>query len=106
MGVLEREGDLQKLMILVSSIFIIIKYITPFYVGYCNRLTYLYHNTSYTNITAPDGYKWKKVEKNKRKMVHSIDKIDNFQDLGPPLLRWRASMEGPCHGAMMAGRCI
>ena len=29
-GVLEREGDLQKLMILVSSIFIIIKYITPF----------------------------------------------------------------------------
>ena len=38
-------------------------------------------------------------------MVHSIDKIDNFQDLGPPLLRWRASMEGPCHGAMMAGRC-
>ena len=35
-------------------------------------------------------------------MVHAIERIDNFQDLGPPLLRWRASMEGPAHGEMFA----
>lgn len=52
--------------------------------------------------TAPAGMKWKKVESNKRKIVHSIDKIDNFQNLGPPLMRWRASMEGPCHGLKFA----
>jgi len=46
--------------------------------------------------------KWKKVERNKRKLVHQIDKIDNFQNLGPPLMRWRASMEGRCHGMMFA----
>mmetsp|Transcript_6519 Transcript_6519/g.14102 ORF Transcript_6519/g.14102 Transcript_6519/m.14102 type:complete len:345 (+) Transcript_6519:111-1145(+) len=50
----------------------------------------------------PAGYKWKTVEKNKRKIVHQIDRIDNFQNLGPPILRWRASMEGPCHGVMFA----
>ncbi|KAL7552531.1 hypothetical protein ACHAWF_016810 [Thalassiosira exigua] len=48
------------------------------------------------------GLKWKKVESNKRKLVHQIDRIDNFQQLGPPLLRWRASMKGPCHGLMFA----
>mmetsp|Transcript_7125 Transcript_7125/g.12595 ORF Transcript_7125/g.12595 Transcript_7125/m.12595 type:complete len:343 (-) Transcript_7125:240-1268(-) len=52
--------------------------------------------------TSPAGMKWKKVEKNKKKQVHQIDRIDNFQNLGPPLLRWRASMEGPCHGMMFA----
>lgn len=52
--------------------------------------------------TAPAGYKWKNVETNKRKIVHSIDRIDNFQNLGPPLLRWRASMKGPCHGMKFA----
>ena len=53
-------------------------------------------------VTAPAGYKWKNVETNKRKIVHSIDRIDNFQNLGPPLLRWRASMKGPCHGMKFA----
>lgn len=48
------------------------------------------------------GLKWKKVGGNKRDLVHQIDKIDNFQNLGPPLLRWRASLEGPCHGLMFA----
>lgn len=52
--------------------------------------------------TPPAGMKWKKVESNKKKLVHSIDKIDNFQGLGPPLLRWRASLDGPAHGLMMA----
>ena len=46
--------------------------------------------------------KWKKVEANKRKIVHQIDKIDNFQGLGPPLQRFRASMEGPSHGLSFA----
>ena len=46
--------------------------------------------------------KWKNLERNNRKIVHQIDKIDNFQNLGPPLLRWRASMKGPCHGLMFA----
>lgn len=35
-------------------------------------------------------------------MVSQVDKIDNFQNLGPPLLRWRASMKGPCHGMAFA----
>lgn len=52
--------------------------------------------------TAPAGHKWKVLENNKKKIVHQIDKIDNFQNLGPPMLRWRASMEGPCHGLMFA----
>jgi hypothetical protein len=52
--------------------------------------------------TAPAGMKWKNLERNNRKIVHQIDKIDNFQNLGPPLLRWRASMKGPCHGLMFA----
>lgn len=52
--------------------------------------------------TVQEGLKWKRIENSKRKLVHSIDKIDNFQNLGPPLMRWRASMEGPCHGLKMA----
>jgi len=50
----------------------------------------------------PEGYKWKKIESNKKRIVHQIDKIDNFQNLGPPILRWRASLKGPCHGYMFA----
>ena len=45
---------------------------------------------------------WKKVENNKNKLVHQIDRIDNFKGLGPPLMRWRASMTGPCNGKAMA----
>lgn len=52
--------------------------------------------------TSPAGMKWKNILNNKRKLVHQIDRIDNFQNLGPPLLRWRASMEGPCHGMKFA----
>lgn len=54
------------------------------------------------SFSAPAGYSWKNVESNKRKVVHRIDRIDNFQNLGPPLLRWRASMKGPCHGMKFA----
>jgi hypothetical protein len=50
----------------------------------------------------PEGQKWKNLERSKRKIVHQVDRIDNFQNLGPPLLRWRASMKGPCHGLSFA----
>lgn len=50
------------------------------------------------NEISPAGTKWKNILNSKRKQVHRVDRIDNFQNLGPPLLRWRASMEGPCHG--------
>jgi len=52
--------------------------------------------------TPPAGMKWKKIEANKRKICHQIDKIENFQNLGPPMLRWRASLKGPCHGMKFA----
>ena len=38
---------------------------------------------------------WKTIESNPQKTVHSIQKIDNFQNLGPPILRFRASLKGP-----------
>jgi hypothetical protein len=41
---------------------------------------------------------WKRVEANKKRLVHSVEKIDNFQGLNAPLLRFRASLEGPCDG--------
>eukprot|EP01083_Nonionella_stella_P212279 766790_1 len=42
--------------------------------------------------------KWKKIEANKNKLVHKIDKIDNFQGLGCPIVRFRSTIEGPCLG--------
>jgi len=43
----------------------------------------------------PVGYKWKTVESNARRIVHQVDKIDNFQELGTPLLRFRSTIDGP-----------
>lgn len=63
------------------------------------------YNTCYLTFMhspAPADLKWKNIKRSKRDMVHDISKIDNFQNLGPPLLRWRASMKGPCHGLMFA----
>lgn len=42
--------------------------------------------------------KWKKVEENKRKTVHRIEKADRFQNINVPLLRFRSSLKGPCIG--------
>ncbi|GFH52387.1 hypothetical protein CTEN210_08863 [Chaetoceros tenuissimus] len=50
----------------------------------------------------PSSLKWKKVESNKRKTVHQIEKIDNFQGLGCPMVRFRASLKGPCIGMKFA----
>jgi hypothetical protein len=46
--------------------------------------------------------KWKTVESNKRRIVHQIEKIDNFQGLSAPILRFRATLEGPCEGEAFA----
>lgn len=47
---------------------------------------------------------WKTMEKDvkKQKPVHHIQKIDNFQKLGAPMLRFRGSLEGPCIGERFA----
>ncbi|CAB9504967.1 expressed unknown protein [Seminavis robusta] len=43
-----------------------------------------------------DDLPWKTVESNKNRLVHQIQKIDNFQGLNAPLLRFRCRMKGPC----------
>ena len=45
---------------------------------------------------------WRRVEDNKNRLVHSVEKIDNFQGLNAPLLRFRATLEGPCDGEAFA----
>lgn len=47
-------------------------------------------------------HKWSKIEENPRKTVHKIDKIDNFQKLGCPIVRFRSSLQGPCSGNKFA----
>lgn len=46
--------------------------------------------------------KWKKIEANSRRTVHQIEKIDNFQGLGCPIVRFRSSLQGPCVGMKFA----
>mmetsp|Transcript_67753 Transcript_67753/g.195890 ORF Transcript_67753/g.195890 Transcript_67753/m.195890 type:complete len:323 (+) Transcript_67753:97-1065(+) len=50
---------------------------------------------------SPD-LKWKVVESKKNRLVKSVEKIDNFQGLNAPIVRLRASMEGPCDGEAFA----
>uniref|UniRef100_A0A7S2EVR7 START domain-containing protein n=1 Tax=Ditylum brightwellii TaxID=49249 RepID=A0A7S2EVR7_9STRA len=45
---------------------------------------------------------WKKMEANSRRPVHKIDKIDNFQNLNSPMLRFRSTINGPCVGERFA----
>jgi hypothetical protein len=49
-----------------------------------------------------DELKWKSVESNENRLVHRIEKIDNFQGLPAPLLRFRCSLKGPCLGSVFA----
>jgi hypothetical protein len=42
-----------------------------------------------------DSLKWKKLEHNERKTVHRIDKLDSYQNIKTPLLRFRSSIKGP-----------
>jgi len=50
---------------------------------------------------SPD-LKWKRVEANRNRLVHEIEKIDNFQGLNAPILRFRSTLEGPCDGEAFA----
>jgi hypothetical protein len=42
--------------------------------------------------------KWKRVESNRKGAVHQIDKLDHFNGVKVPLLRFRSTFEGPCAG--------
>ena len=44
---------------------------------------------------ADSSLRWKTIESKKNRLVHHIDKVDNFMDLGPPLIRFRATLDGP-----------
>jgi len=46
--------------------------------------------------------KWKKVEAKPKNVVFKIEKIDNFQNLQTPLLRFRASLKGPLSASAFA----
>lgn len=46
--------------------------------------------------TEHDDNKWKTIENKPKRTVHKIEKIDNFQGLGTPILRFRSSLNGPC----------
>ena len=45
--------------------------------------------------TSSDSLKWKKIENNVRNTVHRIDKLDSYQNIKTPLLRFRSSIKGP-----------
>lgn len=42
-----------------------------------------------------NNLKWKVIESKKKNTVHHIDKIDNFQKLQCPIVRFRSSLKGP-----------
>ncbi|KAI2499845.1 hypothetical protein MHU86_14662 [Fragilaria crotonensis] len=49
-----------------------------------------------------DVLKWSTVESKPKNTVHQVDKIENFQNLGCPVLRLRSTMSGPCVGLVFA----
>jgi hypothetical protein len=51
---------------------------------------------------SPSTMKWKTIEANKRRTVHRIDKIENFQNLKCPIVRFRSSLKGPISGDRFA----
>lgn len=42
----------------------------------------------------PDSLQWKTVEKNAKRLVHEIDRIDNFDGRHTPLIRMRSRLKG------------
>jgi hypothetical protein len=48
--------------------------------------------------TSTSDLKWKRVEAKKQNTVHQIDRVDNYNGLSVPLMRFRASLSGPCVG--------
>lgn len=47
-------------------------------------------DVGWTYNTGPENLHWKVIEANKRRIIHKIDRIDNFQQLGCPIVRFRA----------------
>jgi hypothetical protein len=52
----------------------------------------------FESLAGNDSLKWKKLENNERKTVHRIDKLDSYQNIKTPLLRFRSSIKGPLIG--------
>ena len=48
--------------------------------------------------TSMSNLNWKRVESKKQNTVHQIDRVDNYNGLSVPLMRFRASLSGPCVG--------
>lgn len=61
-----------------------------------------YNACIFNCCTDSSSLKWKKIEANSRRTVHQIEKIDNFQGLGCPIVRFRSSLQGPCVGMKFA----
>jgi len=49
-------------------------------------------------IDGSTDLKWRRIEANAHKTVHRIDKLDSFQNIKTPLLRFRSTIKGPCLG--------
>jgi hypothetical protein len=49
-----------------------------------------------------ESLKWKLLEARPKRTLHRIEKIDNFKDMGSPMLRFRATISGPCLGMPLA----
>ena len=43
----------------------------------------------------PDSLVWKTAEKNEKRLVHEIERIDNFEGTHTPLIRMRSRLRGP-----------
>jgi hypothetical protein len=56
----------------------------------------------FEHVNDSSDMKWKSIERRAKNTVHQIDKVDNYMKLGPPLLRFRASLKGPCIGKPFA----
>lgn len=48
-----------------------------------------------TDYKSSKDLKWKVLESKNKNIVHHIDKIDNFQKLQCPIVRFRSSLKGP-----------
>ena len=59
------------------------------------------HNADHDS-TLQEPLKWKTIESRPKQFLHTIEKVENYLGLGPPLLRFRATIEGPCLGARFA----
>lgn len=53
-------------------------------------------------FSGTEKLRWKTIEERKDRLVHQIQKIDNFQGLPAPLVRFRSSLSGPCVGECFA----